>query len=380
MMQEGPFVGSSHEDTQNIIITCATQRVPQCLQFTSNVSESTTSTTCTIHKDNFKELPSQVGGLSSTKECIKLQPPYVLKPLRFHDDRWYRETAFYEAVSIVTATNSTPCPTELTQSYNIWIQSVFAQPTNEIKHDMTEYESVWNEIQILRRLSLFMPKYHGMFISNIHLPDESNRSSSSTISTRSYLVLQDITSGYHQPCTMDIKMGRKAFEPTASQAKQDRERKKYPLQDQYGFRIVGMRVYDPQSSNADKMGYCQYDKHFGRGLLSWSSVINAFSSYLRLDQGDGITSVQRKLISSITHQLRELKDVMRSNRSIALYASSILMAYDATVEEIEKENHDVVALKIIDFTHVWRCTGGNCNDYVQGIDTLLSVFHHLSSD
>lgn len=108
MMQEGPFVGSSHEDTQNIIITCATQRVPQCLQFTSNVSESITSTTCTIHKDNFKELPSQVGGLSSTKECIKLQPPYVLKPLRFHDDRWYRETAFYEAVSIVTATNSTP--------------------------------------------------------------------------------------------------------------------------------------------------------------------------------------------------------------------------------------------------------------------------------
>merc|ERR1719223_2686148 len=131
------------------------------------------------------------------------------------------------------------------------------------------------------------------------------------------------------------------------------------------------------------MGYCHYDKYFGRGLLSWSSVSNAFSSYLRLGQGDKITSVQRKLISSIIRQLQELKDVLKTNRSITFYASSILMTYDAAVKEIKEEednHHDVVVLKIIDFTHAWRCTGGNCDDYIQGIDTLLLVFNHLSSD
>lgn len=57
-----------------------------------------------------------------------------------------------------------------------------------------------------------------------------------------YLILEDITHRFVNPCIMDLKMGQRVWDDLADQAKIERELKKYPAQETLGFRIVGMRV------------------------------------------------------------------------------------------------------------------------------------------
>lgn len=62
--------------------------------------------------------------------------------------------------------------------------------------------------------------------------------------TATYMRLEDITSKFRKPCVMDLKLGRRVWDDSASQDKIDREMKKYPIQETVGFRIIGMRVRD----------------------------------------------------------------------------------------------------------------------------------------
>jgi 1D-myo-inositol-tetrakisphosphate 5-kinase/inositol-polyphosphate multikinase len=41
---------------------------------------------------------------------------------------------------------------------------------------------------------------------------------------------------------MDLKLGKRVWDDNASQDKIEREKKKYPIQDTVGIRIIGMRV------------------------------------------------------------------------------------------------------------------------------------------
>lgn len=41
---------------------------------------------------------------------------------------------------------------------------------------------------------------------------------------------------------MDVKIGRKSYDPFASQEKQEEQIRKYPLMEEIGFLILGMRV------------------------------------------------------------------------------------------------------------------------------------------
>lgn len=97
----------------------------------------------------------------------------------------------------------------------------------------------------------FVPKYYGVMCTtsqkNEPLP---------------CMVLNDLNQHYRKPCVMDIKMGQQTFEPTATAEKKAREKKKYPYQEEVGFRITGFKVYDMVSEN-----YVGFDKTLGRRLL-----------------------------------------------------------------------------------------------------------------
>lgn len=41
---------------------------------------------------------------------------------------------------------------------------------------------------------------------------------------------------------MDVKIGRKSYDPFASHEKQEEQIRKYPLMEEIGFLILGMRV------------------------------------------------------------------------------------------------------------------------------------------
>lgn len=54
--------------------------------------------------------------------------------------------------------------------------------------------------------------------------------------------MEDLTEGYEQPCTMDIKIGKVTYDPDAPPEKVASESVKYPAQTILGFRLLGYRV------------------------------------------------------------------------------------------------------------------------------------------
>jgi 1D-myo-inositol-tetrakisphosphate 5-kinase/inositol-polyphosphate multikinase len=63
--------------------------------------------------------------------------------------------------------------------------------------------------------------------------------------TELYLKLEDVTRRFQKPCIMDVKIGQKSYDPYASYEKRDQQIKKYPLMEEIGFLVLGMRVSLP---------------------------------------------------------------------------------------------------------------------------------------
>jgi len=53
-----------------------------------------------------------------------------------------------------------------------------------------------------------------------------------------YLVLEDLTCAFEEPCVLDLKMGRRSYDENASPEKVEKEKAKYPPQEIVGFRLV----------------------------------------------------------------------------------------------------------------------------------------------
>lgn len=61
-------------------------------------------------------------------------------------------------------------------------------------------------------------------------------------STDRYLKLDDVTRRFQKPCIMDVKIGQRSYDPFASQEKREQQIRKYPLMEDIGFLVLGMRV------------------------------------------------------------------------------------------------------------------------------------------
>lgn len=57
-----------------------------------------------------------------------------------------------------------------------------------------------------------------------------------------YLKLEDVTHRFKKPCIMDVKIGQKSYDPYASEEKIKQQISKYPLMEEIGFLVLGMRV------------------------------------------------------------------------------------------------------------------------------------------
>uniref|UniRef100_A0A4W3K7E7 Kinase n=1 Tax=Callorhinchus milii TaxID=7868 RepID=A0A4W3K7E7_CALMI len=80
---------------------------------------------------------------------------------------------------------------------------------------------------------------------------------------------------------MDVKIGKKSYDPDACAEKIQQQISKYPLMEEIGFLLLGMRVYQLTSDN-----YVAYDQCYGRGLTQETlkdgkslSTISALLSY-----------------------------------------------------------------------------------------------------
>jgi hypothetical protein len=67
---------------------------------------------------------------------------------------------------------------------------------------------------------------------------------------------------------LDIKIGKCVTDHFATQAKQERALRKYPEQEEFGFRILGMKFFNKTSQQ-----FTFHDKTFGKNLRTQAEIL-----------------------------------------------------------------------------------------------------------
>jgi len=322
--------------------------------------------------------------LSGQKDpVLALAPDYALKPLRRDDNRGLREIAFYEALKLADRSRSRFSgdggvdDDDPRSILNLWLNIFKRGGYDETSWELPLVEIVsWRrmkrEIELLRRLAPLAPSYYGV----MDQPTDP-LSFVPSLSNSAYLLLNDVTSNFSKPCVLDLKMGQRSYEPDAPLAKIDKEIGKYVHQVLYGFRIVGMRVYDPQT------GFHTFDKTFGRSLKTDDAVVTALKGFFQRrgdreedeSSKDMSSDVRKRVIENLIPMLLRIKNWFEENTMLGFYASSLLIVYEGDVTS-RRHTADV---KMIDFGHVRRQSGGD-RGYLYGIKMLIGMLNSILED
>lgn len=409
-----PQIDYTDKKTMKGLVGTATKRASQWLSYQSI--------------DSAKPMIGQIGGISLNKRRVLALPPdYVLKPLHT-DHRGFREVAFYEAVKMAsqhgrrgaTATAAATTPYDKATRANssddgnasfgaIEKCDAWAMTLAMFLHDVIVAESehtvvaswkaLHKEIDLLKSIAKLTASYYGVVAQNVS-PSNPNEVPSlprttSEITSDSYLLLSDLTANFSKPCAIDIKIGRQSHEPGAPDEKKRREAAKYPSQYEQGFRIVGVRIFDPDHPESDPDGFRQRDKHFGRSLGSRDSVKDALRTFFTSAYKEtlatrprramssqslaSLTSVEQpqpketmlrtRALSNVLQQLRAFQRWFEDNKCLAFYSSSIFIVYEG---DPNASNKDLVNVKMIDFGHVVRQAGGDPG-YLYGVKRLSNM-------
>ncbi|XP_072766880.1 inositol polyphosphate multikinase [Anoplolepis gracilipes] len=136
-----------------------------------------------------------------------------------------------------------------------------------------------------------------------------------------FLKLRDITEGMAEPCVMDIKIGRRTWDPLATKEKKATEELKYAESKRaYGFCITGFQVYCLSTGRLKK-----FDRDYGKKLDA-KGVVEALKTFLNIIPE---RPAYRQLIFELLSFLGRIMLFFRIQRAYRFYSSSLLVAYDA---------------------------------------------------
>jgi len=191
--------------------------------------------------------------------------------------------------------------------------------------------------------------------------------------TEDFLVLEDVTEGLELPCIIDVKIGAKTWGPDATEKKITQESAKYTgTKIPFGFSITGMLVHSFQ----DPEKFKKFDKSFGKNLKT-QDVDQVPKLFLNGDENP-----PDELIRIFVEKISGIVQVFEMQRRYKIFASSLLLAYDAKAvrkfknQEIsEVELKKSVNIRLIDFAHVFDAQGQEDDNFLFGIRNLQDLFH-----
>jgi hypothetical protein len=162
-----------------------------------------------------------------------------------------------------------------------------------------------------------------------------------------FLKLEDITHRYRKPCILDVKVGRRVWDDFAEKDKIDREKKKYPAQETLGYRIIGMRVYQPSTDD-----YVYYDKWYGRSIRE-DTALQAVTNFFICGEVNRVD-----VIPAVLGKLQTFLGWFRTQTSLRLFATSLLIVYEGDPAHSD-EPAPPVDIRLVDFAHTYEAAPGS---------------------
>lgn len=192
---------------------------------------------------------------------------------------------------------------------------------------------------VLLELRKHLPKYYGVW-------------SPPTAPNDVYLKLEDVTHKFNKPCIMDVKIGRKSYDPFASSEKIQQQVSKYPLMEEIGFLVLGMRVYHLHSDS-----YETQNQHYGRGLTK-ETLKEGVSKFFH----NGFC-LRKDAIAASIQKVEKILQWFENQKQLNFYASSLLFVYEGSSQPATtKANDRTLAGRFLSKGPLTDADGLECNN------------------
>lgn len=241
------------------------------------------------------------------------------------------------------------------------------------------------------------------------------------ISTSTSIVLQNVTHGFSHPNVLDLKLGARLWDDAAPIAKRARldEVSRESTSGSLGFRIAGMKVWDPEKKLGKNEyvelkddGSRSYNKYYGRAFKGEVDVTEAFEEFFA-----SATKVKKEVARRLLGNVKAMQEALENQES-RMYSASVLMIFegdekalkerlekakesersnassakmDANADSEEDEDEDIDELddedappskiheaKLIDFAHAtWTPGQGPDENALQGIRSIVRILQKI---
>jgi inositol-hexakisphosphate kinase len=186
-----------------------------------------------------------------------------------------------------------------------------------------------------------------------------------------FLMLENLTSKYKNPCVVDLKLGIRMYADDASEEKKQSQKRKADktTSKDLGIRLCGMQYYDSSSST-----YQCIDKYYGR-KLDQSGLKKLLNKFFKTAHGERRRAVCTELLT----KLARIRSIIASMDGLRLYGTSLLIVFEGN-PNIPDNNLDA---RLIDFANA-TCNGisesvhkGPDAGSLLGIDNLTKILSGL---
>lgn len=141
-----------------------------------------------------------------------------------------------------------------------------------------------------------------------------------------------------EPCIIDLKMGRRTWDPLASAEKKNAEDGKYVnCKTTVGFCVPGFQTFHIANDGVYKKYGKEYGKKLNENTVKDGEIkqmtylpqkLNNFHTALRLFL-NADSGLNRQLVTQILTSLWAIQKFMQTQKTFKFYSSSILIVYDA---------------------------------------------------
>jgi hypothetical protein len=204
---------------------------------------------------------------------------------------------------------------------------------------------VFGRFDVCPQPAVFMPTYYG----EVHDHPAVGSARLHEHETRSFLVLEDVTSSFSEPCVMDIKIGKQTHAPDASAIKVSIEAQKGSLHSDNGYRISGMRIFD--TSGAVNL---KRDDIYEMCSFSNENALNLFLKNAPVGQ-------RNEIVAHFLRRICEMETYFEQQKEFRFYGSSLLFVYEGCCRDIEMYLPSTIirsSVHMIDAAQVWSVRTG----------------------